>query len=172
LFPFSKCAYLALDLMYFNEVSLKTYPTHGILLVQVFWNFLDASYNFFFFWGTPHIESNTRRWNELSTCGEKFGGKSMEEKGLASSCGFKERGEMYLNLKFFNICKGAMLKKRVKTICKIQDKKKIEFGNLGWNEGCNTSWTNLKKIRNMESLGLKCKVQHKLKTKKYNFWGL
>jgi hypothetical protein len=38
---------------------------------------------------------------------------------------------MYLNQKSFNICKGAMLRKRVKTICKMQDKKKIEFGNLG-----------------------------------------
>jgi hypothetical protein len=79
---------------------------------------------------------------------------------------------MYLNLKFFNICKGAMLRKGVKTICKMQDKKKIEFGNLGWNEGCYTSWTNLKKFKNMESLGLKCKMQDKLKTKKYNFLGV
>ncbi len=149
---------------------MKTYPTHSNLLVQVFWKFIDASYNFFF-WGTPHIESNTRRRNELSTCGEKFGGKSTEE-GFTSSWSFKERGFLYLNLKFFNICKGAMLRKRVKTICKMQDKKQIEFGNLGWNEGCNTSWTNLKKFRNMESLGLKCKMQHKLKTKKYNFLGV
>ncbi len=31
------------------------------------------------------------------------------------------------------------------------------------------TWKNL---GNMESLGLKCKMQHKLKTKKYNFGGL
>jgi hypothetical protein len=67
----------------------------------------------------------------LSTCGENFGGKSTEEEGFTSSRGFKERRKTYSNLKFFNICKGAMLRKRVKTICKMQDKKKIEFGNLG-----------------------------------------
>jgi len=78
---------------------------------------------------------------------------------------------MYLNLKFFHICKGAMLRKRVKMICKMQDKKKIEFGNLGSNEGCNTSWTNLKKFRKYGVFGVEMQDATQVENKEIQFWG-
>jgi hypothetical protein len=47
-------------------------------------------------------------WDNLLTGGEDFGGYFKEEEWLASSWNSEEKGEMSLNLKFFETCKEVM----------------------------------------------------------------
>lgn len=67
------------------------------------------SYDFlFFFFKVSHIELDIRMWDNSLIGGEDFGGNFKEEKWLASSWDFEDKGEMSLNLKFFETCKEVM----------------------------------------------------------------